>query len=79
MSDYGFWADTNEEVSRDEVEEHFDDVLNDSYEWTQIGILKFAPSDILRDLDPIAYRVSISDHHSMLIEDGVIVEELEEV
>lgn len=76
MSEYGFWADTGEAVTREELEEHFDEDLNDNQEWWQFGVLKFAPSDILRELDPIAYRVTVSDYHAMLLEDGRVVEEL---
>ena len=79
MSDYGFWADTEGEVSREELEERFDDSLNDNNEWWELGVLKFAPSDILRELDPIAYRTGLSDYHDSLVEDGEIVEELDEV
>ena len=78
MSEYGFWADTGEEVSREELEEHFDEDFNDNHEWPEFGLLKFAPSDILRELDPIAYRVTVSDYHDMLLDDGQIVEALED-
>lgn len=78
MSDYGFWAATGEDVTREELEGLLDDDLNDHHEWWQLGILKFAPSDILRELDPIAYRIAVGEHHDMLLSDGEIVEELED-
>ena len=78
MSDYGFWADTSEEVTREELEARFDESLGEAYEWTQIGELEFAPGDILRELDPVAYRCGVNDYHDSLVGDGEIVEELED-
>lgn len=34
----------------------YDDMLNEVYTWSDVGGINFAPSDILRDLDPIAYK-----------------------
>lgn len=39
----------------------FDNLLDDLYSPVQIGNLTFYASDILYNLDPIAYQISISE------------------
>ena len=78
MSDYGYWADDHSEITQEDLEERFDIELNDGYDWPEIGGIRFAPSDILRELDPIAYRVGLSDFHSELADAYRIVEELDD-
>jgi len=39
-----------------ETVEAYDDMLNAAHEWPTVAGISFAPSDILRELDPIAYR-----------------------
>ena len=78
MSDYGFWAGTSEEVDLDTLETMYGEALDDSQEWYVIGDLEFSPWVILRELDPIAWRESINNYHDSLVEDGQIVEELED-
>lgn len=34
----------------------YNDMLNEVHEWPNIGGIDFEPSDILRELDPIAYK-----------------------
>lgn len=34
----------------------YDDMLNDIHEWPTVAGINFAPSDILRSVDPIAYK-----------------------
>jgi hypothetical protein len=43
----------------------FEDYLNDAYPVVQIAGQVFFPSDILRECDPIAFRVYQSDFESM--------------
>ena len=43
----------------------FEDYLNDSYGRIEICGMVFFPSDILRECDPIAFRVYQSDFESM--------------
>jgi len=43
----------------------FEDYLNDSYGRIEICGMVFFPSDILKECDPIAYRVYLSDFESM--------------
>ena len=79
MSDYGFWADTEEEVTREELEERFDESLDSlNADGVQVAGLTFTPSDVVREMDPIAYRTGLNDYHDMLVQDGEIVEEMED-
>lgn len=43
------------------TEEMFDEMLNDVYPVYKIGELTFYPSQILKDCDPIAYRIGLSE------------------
>jgi hypothetical protein len=42
----------------------FEDYLNDSYGRIEICGMVFFPSDILKECDPVAYRVYLSDFES---------------
>jgi hypothetical protein len=43
------------------TEEMFDEMLDELYPVYKIGELTFYPSQILKDCDPIAYRISKSE------------------
>lgn len=73
MGDYGYWAETGEEVT----ESDYDDYLDGVYDTESIG-LPYLASEIVKELDPVAYRVGQSDWLDMLITDGEVVEELED-
>jgi hypothetical protein len=51
-------------MSDRELEEMYDDILNDSYGEIKLGYLTFSPADIIKNCDPIAYRVGLSDFES---------------
>lgn len=72
MADLGYWAETHEEVH----ESDYDDYLDEVYDTDSIG-LPYSGSEIIREVDPIAYRVGRSDWLDMMITDGDIIEELE--
>jgi hypothetical protein len=42
-------------------EEMFDEMLNDVYPEYSFGWVKFTPAQILKDCDPIAYRIAMSE------------------
>lgn len=44
-----------------ERNERFDEMLDELYEPMRIGELTFYPSDVLYTLDPIAYRIEVSE------------------
>jgi hypothetical protein len=51
------------------VEEKFDEMLDEVYPVVKIGELTFYPSQILKDCDPIAYRIGVSEFEDFLEED----------
>ena len=61
-------------VSEDKLEEWFDDVLDDCNKDITIGMLSYSPSQVLKAVDPVAYRIALSEHADYLAEDGYIVE-----
>src|SRR5699024_622101 len=78
MSDYGYWAETGEEVTEDELHDAYDNYLGDIDGDVNVAGMTFGASDVVKELDPIAYRVGLSDFHNFMIEDGEIIEELED-
>jgi hypothetical protein len=49
------------------IEEYYDEML-DEMGAIEIGTLSFMPSQILKNCDPIAYRVGLADFENYLIE-----------
>lgn len=45
-----------------DLRESYEDTLNEVYETVTIGYSEFSPADILRELEPVTYRVGLSDH-----------------
>ena len=43
------------------LEERFDETLDEVYPVYIIGELAFSPSQILKECDPIAYRIGLSE------------------
>jgi hypothetical protein len=54
----------------------YDEMLNDIYDVTVIGGSKFYPSQILREMDPIAYQCGFNDYVDSLVESEICVEGL---
>ena len=48
------------------LEEYFDDMLDDCYQDVVIAGLAYAASVAFKRIDPIAYRVAMSDYESAL-------------
>lgn len=53
----------------------YDEFLDEYYTWSDVGGLNFAPSDILRELDPIGYRTGWFDWCDS---EGIDTDELED-
>ena len=68
-------AETRKEI---DVDEYWDETLDEVYESVTICGIEFSPSQILSQCDPIAYRVYRSDFESERVSDGEWVEELDE-
>lgn len=71
-------AQDSHEVTDDELETRYDDMLDEVYGDVTVAGLEVATSRALRELDPIAYRVGLSDYVSDLLSDGLLVDELPE-
>lgn len=57
-------------MSQQDLEDSFDEILNDSYGEVKLGYLTFLPAEIIKKLDPIAYQVALSDYESMVQEEA---------
>ena len=53
-----------------QLEEMFDEMLDDCHEPIKIGFGTFYPSQILKNCDPIAYRLGLSEFEDSLEEDN---------
>ena len=52
-----------------EIEEQFDEMLNETNELIKIGNLTYLPSQVLKNTDPIAYRIGLSEFEDYMEED----------
>ena len=50
-------------------EEMFEEILDESYEEVKIGCCTFSPSDIMKELDPTAFRIGVTENLDSLAED----------
>ena len=55
-----------------EIKTMFDEMLDDAYPVVEIGYLKFYPSQILRECDPVAYHQSLLDFEDAIRENEKI-------
>lgn len=55
------------EIESDDYEEQYNDLLNESG-LVYIGGIEFDPSDILKKLDPIAYRCGLLDYINSIVD-----------
>ena len=58
-----------------EIKSWFDDMLDESYPVLEMGHLKFYPSQILRECDPVAYHQSLLDFEDAIRENGELENE----
>ena len=63
MTDYDFYRD-GKGYTYDEVADEYEELLDEVYPDVQIGDLTFTAGRIVRELDPIAFRVGVSDYSS---------------
>lgn len=57
------------------IEETFSEMLDACYEYIKIGTLTYAPSAVLKSVDPVAFRLESYNYIDTLLQDGVVVEE----
>ena len=55
-------------------EEMFEEMLDQCYSELSIGCCTFSPSDIMRQLDPTAFRIGVSENLDSLAEDCQLYE-----
>lgn len=65
----------HQSLTEEEANKMYDESLNELGE-IQIGNLSFMPSEILKKLDPIAYRMGFLDYVDIMLEDGQISQEI---
>ena len=56
-------------MNENEAENMFDEMLDECNPVFKIGTLEYSTSWVLKRVDPIAYRVGLSDYWSMLEEE----------
>lgn len=49
-------------IENNEVDNEYDDMLDECYEHPKIAGIEFYPSNILKECDPVAYRCYSSDY-----------------
>ena len=57
-----------------DVEQAFNEMLDECYPCIEIGFLPFSPSEVLFSCDPVAYRTELMD---WLDSDGIATDDLE--
>lgn len=62
-------------ITEDELSTLHDDLLDELYPTVTIGIFQWAPSRVLKVMEPVGYRVSLIEYVDQLIEDGQISED----
>ena len=66
-------GETYEVITEDEASDRYDEMLDED-EWCKVGSMEFAPSRVLKRLDPIAYNCGFSDYTDTLYYDKILVE-----
>jgi len=62
-----------EEGTAIDADEMYADLLDECYEPFKMGDLEYSPSQVLKDVDPTAYRIGKQDYLDSLVEDGQLV------
>lgn len=68
-------AHTGEELTDSDLEARYDELLDEIYGEVTMGQLSWPASQVLREMDPIAYNVGMSDWESSEIAEGIFTEE----
>lgn len=62
MSSYDYWdINTGEGLTDSELHERYDDMIDEVSGDVVIGSLTYSASRVLKEVDPIAYRVGFSE------------------
>ncbi len=55
-------------------EDLFEEVLDECYEEVKVGCCTFSPSQVMKELDPTAFRIGVQENLDGLAEDGQLYE-----
>ncbi len=64
----------SDKITEYDLEEMYKEMLDDCYGVVEVAGITYDTSRVLKDTDPIAYQVGMSDYASSLMEDGYEVE-----
>lgn len=64
---------TGEELDDYDLHERYDQWLDEIYPEVELGHSVFQPSEILKELEPITYRVGFSDFLHFMTEDNSLI------
>lgn len=67
-------ASTGAIITDDDLAKMHDELIDELYPLVTIGIYRWAPADVLKQMDPVAYRVSVIEYVDQVFEDGQITE-----
>lgn len=67
-------TDTGFLITDDELAAMHDDLIDELYPVVTIGIYQWPAADVLKRMDPVAYRVSVIEYADQLHQDGQIAE-----
>ena len=62
-------------ISEYEARQSFEEMMDECNPAVMVGNLSFSPSEVLRELDPVAYRESFGYYCDNMAEDGVFLVE----
>lgn len=65
---------TGAAISDDDLAAMHDDLIDELYPLVTIGIYQWPAADVLKRMDPVAYRVSVIEYADQVIQDGQITE-----
>ena len=68
ISEQEFWSEFESSIYN-YVEENIDEIIDEENEEVNIGSLTYSPSEVLKNIDPVAYDCYISDMVSNYYED----------
>lgn len=67
-------TDTGALVTDEDLAGMHDDLIDELYPLVTIGIFQWPAADVLKRMDPVAYRVSVIEYVDQVVEDGQITE-----
>lgn len=61
------------DLNDQEFAAQYDEMLDDCYNEIKLGDLTFLPSDVIKKMDPVAYRTGYNDYLDSITEDDLLV------